>query len=236
MSKHYIDDHMSKHSQFLGRFDKWEAPVPEHELTWAKNWLVQHIKNTDFKYIGLMPHHVPKPYHWDDSVETFYKRIDDEHKILFDHIRAIGHSPMSTEDLSNLKSKMRAHFDYESGLFCNAETYYDCEEHNNKHNTFFKQLYAIQVPVSKKDFEWAANFEVFYERLDNEHKGLFDAIRHVVDKPDDAGLYDALKKLMADHFVYEQAEFLKIPNFEEWAQDHIAKHDAFMEQLNTHSV
>jgi len=269
MSKHYIDDHMSKHSQFLGRFDKWEAPVPEHELTWAKNWLVQHIKNTDFKYIGLMPHHVPKPYHWDDSVETFYKRIDDEHKILFDHIRAIGHSPMSTEDLSNLKSKMRAHFDYESGLFCNAETYYDCEEHNNKHNTFFKQLYAIQVPVSKKDFEWAANwlvqhikntdfdyksklntyihevprpyvwnpsFEVFYERLDNEHKGLFDAIRHVVDKPDDAGLYDTLKKLMGDHFVYEQAEFLKIPNFEEWAQDHIAKHDALMEQLNSHSV
>merc|ERR1719180_164983 len=92
-------------NQFLGRFDKWEAPVAEHELTWAKNWLVQHIKNTDFKYIGLMPHHVPKPYHWDDSVETFYKRIDDEHKILFDHIRAIGHSPMSTEDLSNLKSK-----------------------------------------------------------------------------------------------------------------------------------
>merc|ERR1712172_428424 len=46
MSKHYIDDHMSKHSQFLGRFDKWEAPVAEHELTWAKNWLVQHIKNT----------------------------------------------------------------------------------------------------------------------------------------------------------------------------------------------
>merc|ERR1711971_1245682 len=269
MSKHYIDDHMSKHSHFLGRFDKWEAPVAEHELTWAKNWLVQHIKNTDFKYIGLMPHHVPKPYHWDDSVETFYKRIDDEHKILFDHIRAIGHSPMSTEDLSNLKSKMRAHFDYESGLFCNAETYYDCEEHNSKHNTFFKQLYAIQVPVSKKDFEWAANwlvqhiintdfdyksklntyihevprpyvwntnFEVFYERLDNEHKLLFDAIRHVVDKPDDAGLYEALKTMMADHFVYEQAEFLKIPNFEEWAQDHIAKHDAFMEQLTTHSV
>ena len=135
MSKHYIDDHISKHSNFLGRFDKWEAPVPEYELTWAKNWLVQHVKNTDFKYIGLMPHHVPKPYIWDDSVETFYKRIDDEHKILFDHIRAIGHSPMSTEDLSNLKSKMRAHFDYESGLFCNAETYYECDEHNEKHNT-----------------------------------------------------------------------------------------------------
>merc|ERR1711971_1246102 len=153
------------------------------------------------------------PYHWDDSVETFYKRIDDEHKILFDHIRAIGHSPMSTEDLSNLKSKMRAHFDYESGLFCNAETYYDCEEHNSKHNTFFKQLYAIQVPVSKKDFEWAANwlvqhikntdfaykghlkhetpepyiwdesFKVDYSRLDEEHDVLFANILAVSQHP-----------------------------------------------------
>ena len=83
MSQHYISDHISKHGAFLGRFSKWEAPVPESELTWAKNWLVQHIKNTDFRYIGLMPHHVPKPYHWDDSVETFYKRIDDEHKVLY---------------------------------------------------------------------------------------------------------------------------------------------------------
>ena len=30
------DEHMSKQSRFLGRFDKWEALVPEHELTWAK--------------------------------------------------------------------------------------------------------------------------------------------------------------------------------------------------------
>merc|ERR1712172_258594 len=28
---------------------------------------------------------------------------------------------------------MRAHFDYERGLFCNAETYYDCEEHSLWH-------------------------------------------------------------------------------------------------------
>ena len=49
MSMAYIDDHLGKHNAFLGRFDKWTAPVPESELTWAKNWLVQHIKNTDFR-------------------------------------------------------------------------------------------------------------------------------------------------------------------------------------------
>merc|ERR1712172_448722 len=146
---------------------------------------------------------------------------------MFDHIRAIGHSPMSTEDLSNLKSKMRAHFDYESGLFCNAETYYDCEEHNSKHNTFFKQLYAIQVPVSKKDFEWAANWLVQHIiNTDFDYKSKLNTYIHEVPRP-----YVWNTNL---EVFYEQAEFLKIPNFEEWAQDHIAKHDAFMEQLTTH--
>merc|ERR1712216_819911 len=247
MSMAYIDDHLAKHGAFLGRFDKWTAPVPESELTWAKNWLVQHIKNIDFQYVGLLPHHVPKPYNWDDSVEVFYARIDDEHKVLFDHIRELGHTPESKMHLSNLKSKMRAHFDYERGLFCNAETYYDCEEHSLKHETFFKRLNAFENPVPAADTDWAKNwlvqhiintdfdyksklntythevprpyiwtprFSVFYDRLDAEHVALFDAIRDVVDHPEDAEKYAHLVQLMAAHFVYEQGEFLKIPNFD----------------------
>merc|ERR1712216_595980 len=269
MSMAYIDDHLAKHGAFLGRFDKWTAPVPESELTWAKNWLVQHIKNTDFQYVGLLPHHVPKPYNWDDSVEVFYARIDDEHKVLFDHIRELGHTPESKMHLSNLKSKMRAHFDYERGLFCNAETYYDCEEHSLKHETFFKRLNAFENPVPAADTDWAKNwlvqhiintdfdyksklntythevprpyiwtprFSVFYDRLDAEHVALFDAIRDVVDHPEDAEKYAHLVQLMAAHFVYEQGEFLKIPNFDEWAQDHVAKHDALMTLFNSNSV
>merc|ERR1712112_259786 len=115
MSDDYIEDHLGKHKAFLDRFDKWTSPVPEAELTWAKNWLVQHIKNTDFKYVGSLPYHVPKPYNWDDSVEVFYERIDDEHKELFDHLRALGHDLESTKELTNLQFKMRAHFDYERG-------------------------------------------------------------------------------------------------------------------------
>ena len=49
MSDDYIADHLGKHTAFLKRFDAWTSPVPEEELTWAKNWLVQHIVNTDFK-------------------------------------------------------------------------------------------------------------------------------------------------------------------------------------------
>ena len=116
MSEGYTADHKGKHSVFLARFDGWSSPVAESELTWAKNWLVQHIKNTDFKYVGSMPHPVPKPYNWDESFEVFYARLDDEHKILFDHIRELGNNPDSSQNLTDLKFKMRAHFDSKSKL------------------------------------------------------------------------------------------------------------------------
>merc|ERR1712002_518844 len=102
-----IQDHRSKHNNFLLRFDAWTAPVPDSEISWAKNWLVQHIKNTDFQYIGQLPHYVPTPYDWDDGFEVFYARLDEEHKILFDHIRELGMNPQSTQHLADLKNKMR---------------------------------------------------------------------------------------------------------------------------------
>jgi len=269
MSDEYIADHLGKHNDFLARFDAWTSPVPEAELTWAKNWLVQHIKNTDFKYIDLLPHHVPKPYNWDDSLEVFYARLDDEHKQLFDHLREVGHTPESTKHLSDLKFKMRAHFDYERGFFCNSETYHDCEEHSKKHDIFYKRLYAMKNPVPIEDVDWAKNWlvqhikntdfqykfklntyhhevprpyvwqpylEVFYKRLDDEHVILFDAIRDSVEHPDDAPKYEYLYKVMNDHFEYEQGEFLKIPDFDEYSQDHINKHKNFLAKLKSESV
>ena len=95
MSESYTADHKGKHKTFLARFDGWVTPVPASELTWAKNWLVQHIKNKDFKYVGSMPHPVSKPYDWNESFEVFYARLDEEHKILFDHIRELGNNPRS---------------------------------------------------------------------------------------------------------------------------------------------
>merc|ERR1712126_370667 len=158
MSAEYADDHKGKHADFMNRFTAWTSPVATGELSWAKNWLVQHIKNTDFKYVDLLPHHVPKPYTWDDSFEVFYARLDDEHKILFDSIRAVGHDQDSTKALSDLKFQMRAHFDYESGIFCDSETYLDCEEHKKKHDTFYQRLYDLTTPVNKSDVDWAKNW------------------------------------------------------------------------------
>ena len=166
------------------RFDAWTVPVPEGEVTWAKNWLVQHIKNTDFKYIGILPHHVPNPYEWNDGVEVFYGRLDDEHKGLFDHIRMLGHNPTSTSDLAMLKSKMRAHFDYERGFFCNSETYNDCDGHTLKHDTFYKKLYSWETPVPQDDVKWAENWLVQHiKNTDFDYKHKLNNYKHKVPRP-----------------------------------------------------
>jgi len=269
MDAQYTADHLAKHATFLKRFDAWTSPVPGGEVTWAKNWLVQHIKNTDFKYIDKLPHHVPTPYAWDDSVEVFYQRLDEEHKGLFDHIRELGHNPASTEALFNLKAKMRAHFDYESGIFCESETYHDCEEHKAKHDTFFTQLDTATNPVPEETLHWAENWlvqhirntdfqykhklntykhlvprpyiwqpylSVFYDQLDDEHKGLFAAIKDSVEHPADGAKYEFLKGLMKDHFDYEEGEFSKIPHYDNYIADHKAKHNFLLAKLDAGSV
>ena len=257
MDKEYTKEHKKKHAKLMDRMQDWNAPVPSAELAWAKDWLVQHIKNTDFDYMGNMPHRVPNPYHWDDSFEVFYARLDDEHKQLFDAIREVANHPERTGALSDLLFKMRAHFDYEQDFFCDSDTYQDCESHKEKHETFYKKLYSFKVTVAKSHADWAKNwlvqhikntdfqykhklntyqhdvprpyiwdksFEVYYKQLDDEHVGLFDAIRECVDNPDDAEKFENLKHLMKEHFDYEEAEFSKIPDFDSYAADHIQKH------------
>jgi len=268
----YVDSHKMKHKTFMDKMTGWSAPVSQDQLNWAKNWLVQHIKNTDFEYVGEMPHSKPRPYTWDHSFEVFYARLDDEHKVLFDVLREVGNNLYDAEFLSDLKFKMKAHFEYEQAYFCESETYTECESHKAKHNKFFNWLYnKVHVPVQRADIEeaqnwlaqhikntdfkykhklntyhhevprpyvWNKSLQVFYKQLDDEHVGLFDAIRESVNHPEDAEKYESLKKLMKEHFDYEEAQFLKIKGqeFQAYAQDHIAKHQSLMDKLNSNSV
>merc|ERR1711872_1155436 len=154
MSDDYIEDHLGKHKAFLDRFDKWTSPVPEEELTWAKNWLVQHIKNTDFGYRGHLKHEVPEPYVWDASFSTDYKRLDEEHDVLFADILKVSQDPDSAANLDTLKKNMRLHFDYEQQRFC-AVPSYNCVDHKMKHYKFWVILDDLQVPVDCEKINWA---------------------------------------------------------------------------------
>merc|ERR1712189_146831 len=47
-------DHKMKHYKFFVLLDDMTAPINCETINWAKNWLAQHIKNTDHQYKGRL--------------------------------------------------------------------------------------------------------------------------------------------------------------------------------------
>ena len=69
------------------------APVNLEDIKWAEDWLVQHIRNSDFGYRGALKHEVPEPYVWDEFFRVDYRRLDEEHNVLFENILAVSQHP-----------------------------------------------------------------------------------------------------------------------------------------------
>merc|ERR1712080_510926 len=67
---------------------------------------------------------------------------------------------------------------------------------------------------------------LFYQRLDDEHRGLFDGIFAVAASPGDAGVLSSLKTKVADHFKYEESEYEKVGGYD--VAGHKAKHAEFL--------
>merc|ERR1712080_511128 len=70
---------------------------------------------------------------------------------------------------------------------------------------------AVAIP---EPFKWDESFAVFYARLDDEHRGLFDGIFAVAASPNDAAVLAALKTLVVNHFSYEESQYEKIPGYD----------------------
>jgi hemerythrin family non-heme iron protein len=85
--------------------------------------------------------------------------------------------------------------------------------------------YAIPEP-----FVWDESFKVFYEKLDEEHKGLFRGIFDVAGAKGDGGKLANLQKLVKAHFDSEEA-LMKAANFSDFAS-HKGVHDDFLSTLN----
>ncbi|XP_014674035.1 PREDICTED: hemerythrin subunit A-like [Priapulus caudatus] len=84
--------------------------------------------------------------------------------------------------------------------------------------------YAVPEP-----YRWDTSFMVFYERLDDEHKGLFQSLFAI---GTNHGSKAALKKcqdLMASHFHYEQVSHDRA-NYAGF-KEHKSFHDGFLAHL-----
>ncbi|ESO00875.1 hypothetical protein HELRODRAFT_100875 [Helobdella robusta] len=80
-------------------------------------------------------------------------------------------------------------------------------------------------------FVWDETFKVFYNELDEEHKGLFQGVFNVAKAPSDQGALECLAKLVDAHFKHEE-EMFKAKSYPD-AESHKKAHDDFMATLKT---
>jgi len=154
----YCKEHKAKHVKFSERFTKMNhAPVNVEDMLWAQDWLVQHIKNTDFGYKGHLKHVVPEPYKWDETFAVDYSRLDSEHDVLFANILAVSQDPANAAKLEELKQNMKQHFLYEEDKFCSVESF-NCVDHRMKHYKFWVHLEDAHVPFSCEEINWTKNW------------------------------------------------------------------------------
>nr|AQV13722.1 hemerythrin [Paramphinome jeffreysii] len=78
-------------------------------------------------------------------------------------------------------------------------------------------------------YKWDDSFMVFYNTLDEEHKGLFIGIFDLCKAPDNQAAKESLYKLCADHFSTEEG-MLESSKYEEFAA-HKTIHDKFLTDL-----
>ena len=75
-----MHQHINKHNLLLLTAESLTLPVSQEWIDFAKNWLTQHIPNTDFRYKEKLPFLVSDPIAWDESFQVYQTLIDNEHK------------------------------------------------------------------------------------------------------------------------------------------------------------
>jgi hemerythrin family non-heme iron protein len=85
-------------------------------------------------------------------------------------------------------------------------------------------------------YVWDESFKVFYEKLDEEHKGLFQGIFACAKDPSDAKALGDLAAAVKTHFDNEEAMMLASDQYKGQYPSHKPLHEDFLQKLGTLSV
>ncbi|ESO01275.1 hypothetical protein HELRODRAFT_81819 [Helobdella robusta] len=75
---------------------------------------------------------------------------------------------------------------------------------------------AFDIP---RPFKWDESFKVFYEKIDEQHQGLFEAIYQVCRHPEDAEKLKHLDDVIEKHFRDEE-KMMEDAKYEEYDEHH----------------
>merc|ERR1712080_460269 len=117
-------DHKVRHDAIVNTLKGVVVPVSEEVTNFIENWLVQHIKNTDFKYKGKMPvvHAIPEPFRWTSYYAVLYEHMDTEHKHLFDCLAQVEATPVDAALVTSCLKSYEDHFRHEESLLKDSFT------------------------------------------------------------------------------------------------------------------
>merc|ERR1712172_292187 len=146
-------DHRQRHLGLMNTVKGAQIPITEEMTDFIKNWLAQHIKNTDFTYKGLLPevHPIPNPFKWNAFFAVYYPEMDEEHKVLFSCLAEVEQSPADDALLASCLKSYEDHFVKETDLLAQSATYPKEElyQHINKHNTFLVAMRGRPPPSAR---------------------------------------------------------------------------------------
>merc|ERR1712032_783566 len=230
-NKHDIADHRQRHLGLMNTVKGAQIPITEEMTDFIKNWLAQHIKNTDFTYKGLLPeiHPIPTPFKWNSFFAVFYQDMDDDHKVLFSCLADVEANPSDEGILASCRKSYQDHFKAETDLLAKSSTYPKEELYQHITNTDFRYKNMMPFPVADP-YVWDESFEVFHKRLDDEHIVLFDIMQQLKDNPEDVDILNNNRDVFRDHFDYEEKQFMECGEACD-ADAHKLKHDIFFKTL-----
>jgi len=102
---------------------------------------------------------IPEPFCWDESFKVFYKKLDEQHKGLFQGILECAEGRSDSGALSSLYVARKMHFETEEQMM-STKTYADLAPYKKAHNDFSAKLSLLSCRLGDAAILYAKDWLV----------------------------------------------------------------------------